>query len=114
MTVNVSLIVSVLSFLFGGGALAAIIKAVYKKVKAAKEAKKKEAACLALGVQALLRNELIDSYNHYSDKGYAPIYARENFENMYQRYHNLGANGVMDDMHEDFFKLPYEPVKKKG
>lgn len=58
------------------------------------------------GLQALLRSNLIDSYNHYTMKGYAPIYARENFENVYTQYHNLGANGVMGGIREKFFQLP--------
>ena len=68
-----------------------------------------------LGVQALLRAQMIDDYNRYSDKGYAPIYARENFENCWRQYHNLGANGVMDDLHAKFLKLPTEkPVKEEN
>ena len=47
-------------------------------------------------------------YNHYQEKGYAPIYARENFENCWKRYHALGANGVMDDIHKKFLALPVE------
>ena len=58
------------------------------------------------GVQALLRAQLISDWNYYSDKGYAPIYARENFENVYQQYHSLGANGVMDDLRSKFLALP--------
>lgn len=58
------------------------------------------------GLQAVLRDRLYQTYNHYTEKGYAPMYARENFENMYQQYHSLGANGVMDDLHKDFFNLP--------
>ena len=60
------------------------------------------------GVQALLRGQMIKEYNHYLQKGYAPIYAKENFENMWMQYHNLGANGVMDDIHEKFKALPTE------
>lgn len=59
-----------------------------------------------LGVQALLRAQMIDDFNRYSEKGFAPIYARENFENCYQQYHRLGANGVMDDLHDKFLALP--------
>lgn len=70
---------------------------------------KTEAVCK--GVQALLRDNLIRDYNKYTDLGYAPIYAKENFENMWTQYHNLGVNGVMDGMHETFIKLPTE---KKG
>lgn len=58
------------------------------------------------GLQALLRDRLIYQYDKYKAKGYAPIYAKENFENLYQQYHNLGANGVMDDIYNDFRKLP--------
>ncbi|MDO5326581.1 MAG: hypothetical protein Q4G00_07635 [Clostridia bacterium] len=60
------------------------------------------------GVQALLRAQMIGDYNHYQEKGYAPIYARENFENCWKRYHALGANGVMDDIHKKFLALPVE------
>lgn len=67
------------------------------------------------GVQALLRAQMITDYNKYSEQGYAPIYARENFENCWKRYHGLGANGVMDDLHTKFLALPTEPPStKKG
>lgn len=65
---------------------------------------KTKAVCL--GVQALLRSQMIHDYNHYRERGFAPIYARENFENVWRQYHNLGANGVMDDLHEKFMELP--------
>lgn len=60
------------------------------------------------GVQALLRAQMISDYNKYHDLGYAPIYARENFENCWKRYHALGVNGVMDDLHNKFLALPTE------
>lgn len=52
---------------------------------------------------------MIDDYNHYKEKGYAPIYARDNFENCWRQYHDLGANGVMDDIHAKFMSLPTMP-----
>ena len=58
------------------------------------------------GVQALLRAQMVTDYNHYSEKGFAPIYARENFENCWRQYHALGANGVMDDLHNKLMALP--------
>lgn len=61
-----------------------------------------------LGVQALLRAQMISDFNKYHDWGYAPIYARENFQNCWKQYHSLGANGVMDDLHEKFLELPTE------
>lgn len=68
---------------------------------------------LELGVQALLRSQMIADYNLWNERGYAPIYAKDNFENCWEQYHNLGANGVMDKLHEDFMKLPINPPKDK-
>jgi hypothetical protein len=58
------------------------------------------------GVQALLRAQMINDYNKWTEKGHAPIYARQNFENCWKNYHSLGANGVMDDLHDKFLELP--------
>nr|DAT75278.1 MAG TPA: hypothetical protein [Caudoviricetes sp.]DAY08924.1 MAG TPA: hypothetical protein [Caudoviricetes sp.] len=58
------------------------------------------------GVQALLRSKLYSMYNRYSEQGFAPLYAKENFKNMYEQYHNLGENGVMDNVFARFMELP--------
>lgn len=78
--------------------LAAFLKYVLAQIKGVR-----------LGVQALLRAQMISDYNKWEEKGYAPIYARQNFENCWVQYHSLGANGVMDDLHAKFLKLPTEP-----
>lgn len=72
---------------------------------------KKEHDSSKLGIQALLRNELYKIYEKWYERGYAPLWVRENFENIYQQYHNLGQNGVMDNIHEKFMALP---TSKKG
>ena len=61
---------------------------------------------IRFGIQALLRAQLYSDWNRYSDQGFAPIYARENFENVYKWYHALGANGVMDSIRDKFLALP--------
>ena len=99
----------IISLLFGSGILITGGKYIVKRIN--KTDAKTEAVCL--GVQALLRDRLIQTYNRYNDKGYAPIYAKENFENMYQQYHALGKNGVMDEIHEKFKALPLEPLDSK-
>ena len=86
-----------------------ILGYVYKRIKQNDE----ETKSVKLGIQALLRSEMIDTYNKWSDKGYAPIYARDNFENCYKQYHKLGANGVMQDIHDKFMDLPTEKRKVK-
>ena len=79
-----------------------ILKIVFSQIKGVK-----------LGVQALLRAQMIHDYNKWAERGYAPIYARENFQNCWNQYHALGANGVMDDIRNKFMMLPIEPPKKE-
>lgn len=73
---------------------------------------RKDTEAVKLGLQALLRSQMISDYNKYSEKGFAPVYARDNFENCWKQYHSLGANGVMDDLHEKFLDLPTEAPHK--
>lgn len=73
---------------------------------------RKDTEAVKLGLQALLRSQMISDYNKYSEKGFAPVYARDNFENCWKQYHSLGANGVMDDLHEKFLDLPTEAPNK--
>lgn len=81
--------------------IAGILKIVFNQIKGVK-----------LGIQALLRTQMIQDYNKHIELGYAPIYARENFQNCWEQYHALGVNGVMDDIHEKFLALPTEPHRK--
>lgn len=97
----------IISLLFGSGVLIGVWKYITGRIKAVE--RKNEAICL--GVQALLRDRLLESYNKYYDQGWAPIYAKENFENMWEQYHALGVNGVMDEIHKVFMELP---TRKEG
>ena len=58
------------------------------------------------GTQALLRNEIIKSYNYFREKGYCPVWQKDNLCNMYTQYHRLGANGVVDGMVKEILVLP--------
>jgi len=69
----------------------------------------KRQKALEKGIQALLRAQMISDWNHYSEKTFAPIYAKENFENCWQQYEALGKNGVMSGIHRDFMALPDKP-----
>ena len=61
------------------------------------------------GVQALLRDRLIQGYKYYRAQGWADEDDRANLENVYQQYHALGANGVMDNLRQRFLDLPLGP-----
>jgi hypothetical protein len=89
-------------FVLLGGLFAGVIKMLLSQIKGVK-----------LGVKALLRAQMIEDYNKYLEKGYAPIYAKENFQNCWEQYHAIkGPNGVMDDIHNKFIQLPTEPPKE--
>lgn len=55
---------------------------------------------IAAGVQAMLRDTIVNNYNKYKDRGYMPIYARESLKKMYEAYHGLGGNDVAHDLYE--------------
>lgn len=61
------------------------------------------------GVQALLRDRLLQGYKFYRAQGWADEDDRSNLENVYVQYHALGANGVMDNLHDRFLQLPMDP-----
>ena len=61
------------------------------------------------GVQALLRDRLLQGYKYYRAQGWADENDRSNLENVYQQYHALGANGVMDNLRARFLDLPPDP-----
>lgn len=65
------------------------------------------------GMQALLRDRLYGLYGKCLRKKYATIEESNNFINMYNRYHNLGQNGVMDNIKEKFLSLPTKEQFKK-
>jgi len=58
------------------------------------------------GLQALLRNKLYEIYDCWMPQEYAPTDVKENFQNLYNMYHQLGKNGVMDTKRDSFLALP--------
>lgn len=76
--------------------------------------KKKENDALKAGVQALLRDRIIQAYNHYvQDKGWIPIYAKESIDACYKSYEALGDNGMIDNLMEQINELQNYPPKDK-
>lgn len=66
---------------------------------------------IKLGVQAILRDRLIQSYNYHSSSGFCAIHDRDNIINMYNQYHALGANGVIDSLISELLELPMQNCK---
>lgn len=71
-----------------------------------------EQEAIKMGVQALLRDRILQAYNHHMERGFCPIYARENIQQLSEQYHNLGGNGVVNDLLEKLKDLPTERPKE--
>ncbi len=86
-----------LEFLFTGvcGAIGFVIKKMYKKQKA-----------VELGVQALLRNALLQEYRKYKVLKEIPIIDKENIEHIYKQYHELKGNDIGTKMYEELIAMP--------
>lgn len=96
----------VLNLILGG--VVSYIFALYRQ-------KKKENDALKAGLQALLRDRIIQAYNHYvQDKGWIPIYAKESIDACYRSYEALGDNGVIDNLMEQINELQNYPPKNQG
>lgn len=55
--------------------------------------------------QAQMRGQLLKDYYKYVERGYVYEAELEDWENQYQAYHSLGANGIMDKRRERLFNL---------
>lgn len=84
----------------------------YKRLSNSISCKFKEQDAIKLGIQALLRDRIIQSYNHYQEKECCPIYALENVTALYTQYHNLGGNGTVTELMERLKDMPTEKRKE--
>ena len=66
----------------------------------------KRSDAIAMGIQALLRDRLLQGYKHYPEKGWADLDDRANMENVRRQYHALGGNGDMKDLRRTIRQLP--------
>lgn len=60
------------------------------------------------GVQALLRDRIISTYNRAQDKGFCPIYEKESLKRLYTAYHNLGGNDVATELYHKTLEMDTE------
>lgn len=66
---------------------------------------KKDRNAQEKGIMLLLRVQLIEYHDKYMRKGKIPTYAFQNFEDMYEAYHELGGNSMAEKMHEEINEL---------
>lgn len=66
---------------------------------------KKDRDANSKGTMLLLRVQLIEYHSKYMSLGEIPTYAYNNFEEMYQAYHELGGNSMVTKMHQEIQEL---------
>lgn len=55
--------------------------------------------------QAQMRSQLLKDYYKYVDRGFVYESELDDWENQYQAYHSLGANGIMDNRRTKLMSL---------
>ena len=80
-------------------ALMGFIVWLLKKQQMARDANSK-------GTMLLLRVQLIEYHEKWTERGYITKHGLENFIEMYDAYHSLGGNGMVTKLLEEIKKLP--------
>ena len=65
-----------------------------------------------LGVQALLRDRIVQSYYHYEERGWITLHGLENVNAMYKEYHALGGNGTVTSLVNSIRELDVRDDKR--
>lgn len=81
---------------------------LYKKHKQA-DARQK---AVELGVQALLRDRIVQYYYHYEERGWITLHGFENVNAMYKEYHALGGNGTVTSLVNSIRELDVRDDKR--
>lgn len=81
---------------------------LYKKYKQADTRQK----AVELGVQALLRDRIVQSYYHYEERGWITLHGLENVNAMYKEYHALGGNGTVTALVNTIHELEVRDDKR--
>lgn len=84
------------------GALVTVVITLYKRSMA-----------MRTGVRALLRHEIIKSYNFHNAAGYCPILERDSICEMFEQYKALKGNHGVEDLMKKLLELPTDKPQKK-
>lgn len=64
-------------------------------------------------IKAMLRNQMLSSYNRSEERGYIGDWDRDNFEQLFKIYTELGGNSYMHTVHEKVLMMPRVPKTRK-
>lgn len=87
-------------------AATAVFAWCYRNISAKLKVEQMRNEAVAAGVEALLRDAIVEKYNKYDDKGSCPIYAKESLKKLYKAYHDLGGNDVATELYRKMLAMP--------
>lgn len=70
--------------------------------------------CYQTSIRALLRDRIYQAYIHYTEKGFLPLYAKENVNEMHIEYVKLRGNGMVEGLMKELNSLPSLSPKEKN
>jgi len=98
------------------GGLGLSYKILKNKVKKQLDEQQKqicEQECIKNGLQALLRDRIVQAYYKCIEQKYCPMYMLESINLMYKEYHNLGGNHFVTQLVDELMEMPkFEPEYK--
>lgn len=66
------------------------------------------------GLQAILRDRIMQVSSYCMEQGHAQIFMVENMSHMFSSYKNLGGNGAVKHIYEQFMDLPVVQSQQKN
>ena len=73
---------------------------------------RKEKRGLRFGLQALLRDRIVQEYLNYSEQGFCPVDRQQTIEELYAAYTSLDGNGTVAAIVEKLRTLPPTSLQK--
>ena len=97
---KIMIILNILAIL-GFPSLFVLVSVTVKRMKKYSE----QIKILMEAQQAQMRSQLLKDYYTYKRRGFVYESELEDWENLYNNYHSLGANGIMDKRREALMSL---------
>jgi hypothetical protein len=93
--------------------ISTFIDTVGEKLKVKFERDAAEQKLTKEAIKAMLRNQMLGSFNRSEERGYIGDWDRDNFEQLFSIYTELGGNSYMHTVHEKVLRMPRVPKTKK-
>ena len=80
----------------------------YKNVSARLKKEQLKNEAIAEGVQALLRESIVENYNRYKEENSCPLVVKQSVSRVFEAYHKLGGNDIATELYNKILKMEDE------